>query len=99
MVEMPFSPHFTLRGHGSEQTQVFLFHGESAATRLKIAGSAMLVQHEHRLHGDTGRCDCLDNLSRLREMILDFYGSNALIFTVDDFPDTWNFSTGRLLNR
>src|SRR5215218_6799231 len=91
--------HPFLRGHSSKQTQVFLFHGESAAPGLKIAGSAMLVQHERRLPGDAGRCDCFDDLSRLREVIRDFYSSDALIFAVDDFPGTWDFSAGRLLNR
>ena len=91
--------HPFLRGHGSEQAQVFLFDGEAVAPRLEIAGSAMLVQHERRLRGNAGRCDCLDNLSRLQDVIHDFYGSNALIFTVDDFPGTWDFSASRLLNR
>jgi hypothetical protein len=61
---------------------------EAVAPRLEIAGSAMLVQHERRLPGDAGRCDCFNGLSRLREVIRDFYGSDAMAFTVDDFPDT-----------
>ena len=47
----------------------------------------MLVQHERRLPGNADRSDSFNDLSRLREIIRDLYGSDAIAFAVDDFPD------------
>ena len=56
MVEMPFSLHFILSFVviAPSRLRFSCSTASAVAPRLEIAGSAMLVQHERRLHGDAG---------------------------------------------
>ena len=59
----------------------------------------MLVQGERgRFSGERERRDCVDDLPRSREVVVNPDCPAAATFTVDDFPARRNFSSGRLLD-
>jgi len=60
----------------------------------------MLVQDERRrFPGLADRRNCLDDLSRFREVVSDPDGLAAVTFAVNDFPTRRNSAAGRLPDR
>src|SRR3954447_8555607 len=62
-----FRPLF--HGHGSKQAQIFLADSNGSTPRLEVTNRTVLIQdNRRRLSVITFRGDCLNNLTRFREV-------------------------------